>query len=312
MGLTEWAKDSVQNIRREPVRGINLSAKRFAAGIVRKTRNRDGVNVFSREWDVCLVLDACRTDLLAEVADEYEWLRYDETIWSVGATSPEWIERTFGNAPEETLRSAGYVTWNAHSTTEEVDPEELAVLDEVWAYGWDDEIGAIPPENVTDRAVAVWRERDLNRMVVHYMQPHVPFISRTEGRLRRKITLDDHRGRTNHQRRIWADLEEGIVSHDEVWDAYVANLRLVLDDIEQTLLNNLDAEKVVITSDHGNGMSEWGLYGHGRNQPFAALREVPWCTTTAVDDETYTPELEPETGASEDLAQERLEGLGYL
>lgn len=311
MSLSDWAKQSIRDIRREPIQGINLSAKRFAGGIIRKTREREGVNIFDRDWDVCLVLDACRADLMAEVSGEYDWLNYDETIWSLGATSPEWIERTFGSTPEENLKQTGYVTWNAHSTTEEVNPDELAVLDEVWAYGWDDEVGAVPPEHITDRAVAVWREHNLNRMVVHYMQPHVPFLSR-EGELRRRITLDDHRGRTDHQRRIWADLREGVVSYDEVWDAYVDNLRLVLDDIEQTLLKNLAAEKVVITSDHGNGMGEWGQFGHGRNQPFAALHNVPWCTTTGVDKKTYTSKLEPNNGASEGTAQERLEDLGYI
>ena len=35
---------------------------------------RQGENIFTSDWDLCIVLDACRYDLLLEVAGEYSFL----------------------------------------------------------------------------------------------------------------------------------------------------------------------------------------------------------------------------------------------
>jgi len=55
-----------------------------------------------------------------------------------------------------------------------------AVLDEVWTYAWDNELNTIPARPITDRAISTWRQEDVNKMIVHYMQPHVPFIDRPD------------------------------------------------------------------------------------------------------------------------------------
>jgi len=34
----------------------------------------DGTPIYEREWDVLVVLDACRLDLMEGVADEYEFI----------------------------------------------------------------------------------------------------------------------------------------------------------------------------------------------------------------------------------------------
>jgi len=33
-----------------------------------------GTNIYERDWDALVVLDACRVDILREVADEYEFI----------------------------------------------------------------------------------------------------------------------------------------------------------------------------------------------------------------------------------------------
>ncbi|WP_434522251.1 hypothetical protein [Halorubrum sp. AS12] len=112
---------------------------------------------------------------------------------------------------------------------------------------------------------------------------------------------------------VWDLLQSGSITRESAWQAYRDNLEWVLGDVE-LLLSNLDAETVVLSSDHGEAFGEWGLYGHYRHVPVRALREVPWVKTSATDKQTYEPALEPpentnDVGDSD--VKERLNALGY-
>ena len=97
-----------------------------------------------------------------------------------------------------------------------------------------------------------------------------------------------------------------------MWAAYRANLRYALDDVE-VLLDNLDAERVVLTADHGNGVGEFGVYGHPSDLLVpTAIRRVPWVDTTARDTGDHDPAVwgESTTPADENV-KEQLRALGY-
>ena len=96
---------------------------------------------------------------------------------------------------------------------------------------------------------------------------------------------------------------------ETVWNAYLDDLRYVLDDVE-TLLNNVDAERVVISADHGDAFGEYGMYGHNTGSLHPKVRYVPWITTTAENKDTYQPR-DWET-SSDISAEERLKQLGYI
>ncbi|KPN30684.1 hypothetical protein SY89_01420 [Halolamina pelagica] len=106
-----------------------------------------GTPVWDKEWDVLVVLDTCRPDLLQEVSNEYDFLAgYDtsQSINSLGSRSPEWIRKTFD--PDEhadSLAKTAYVSANPH-TRDIPDPESLFLLDEVWKYAWDEQWGNVP------------------------------------------------------------------------------------------------------------------------------------------------------------------------
>jgi hypothetical protein len=268
-----------------------------------------GTNVFEREWDVLVVLDACRPDLLRSVAPDVDFLGDVETVRSVGSSSSEWLENTFRDRPETgaTVMVTGN-TW----TDRYLDAHAFAAVDEVWKYAWDDDHGTVPPEAVTDRAIALARERDPERLVVHYMQPHHPFVPDP-------LAGDDGMARTGSHSsgsNPWVLLRRGEVTTDRVREAYEANLRYVLPEVE-ALLSNVDG-RVAITADHGNLLGEWGLYGHPMHTPVPTLLSVPWAETTGVDRGTRQPSREPPEplpvsrvyGAETD--RERLDALGYL
>ena len=292
-----------------PERGVHESVGELRVGLRRRSNWLDqrATNVFEKDWDVLVILDACRVDLLDSVADEYEFVEGGRSIYSVGGTSPEWIENTFDPVPSWALESAGYVTGNPHSSRVDVDTEQFGVLDEVWQYGWDNESGVVLPRTMTDRAIAVGRERDLDRLVVHYMQPHVPFLDDPE--LTRKMSDGNTEEFGNPDTKtVWDRLRAGDVEYDEMWAAYRRNLRRVLDDV-RLLRENVDADRLVVTADHGNAMGELGQYGHGRNERVDSVCQVPWEVTDARDTEEYEPTVEPSRGESN--VDEQLRALGY-
>lgn len=78
-------------VRSLPDRGVRESAGELRVGLTRRSNwlNQRSTNAFEKEWDVLVVLDACRVDLLNSVADEYEFVEGGRSIYSVGGTSPE-------------------------------------------------------------------------------------------------------------------------------------------------------------------------------------------------------------------------------
>ena len=87
-----------------------------------------GTNVYEREWDVLVVLDACRADLLAAVEPEIGFLDSVESMRSVGSSSSEWLENTFeGNSESARTVMVTGNTW----TDRYLDADTFAALDEV-------------------------------------------------------------------------------------------------------------------------------------------------------------------------------------
>ncbi|ESP89032.1 hypothetical protein [Candidatus Halobonum tyrrellensis] len=326
MTFADWLSETAAKVDAYgPRRGLRSGAFDFWGGALRHgchTFGLDdrGTHVYDREWDVLVLLDTCRPDVLAEVAPDYPFLPEPgriPTLTSVGSTSWEWLHDTFAPDRADSVRNTAYVTGNAHThrfgDEFPVDPEAFGLLDEVWRYGWDDEFSGMPPRPITDRAVAVGRRREFDRMVVHYMQPHSPYRSLD---VERDV---DRPGEANLG--VWDLLQDGTLPVETAWDAYRDNLRWVLDDLE-LLLENLDADTVVVSSDHGEAFGEWGLYGHYRHVPVGVLRTVPWVELSATDEGTYEPTLEPPEvdadGADDpdddetaELVEERLTALGY-
>ena len=125
------------------------------------------------------------------------------------------------------------------------------------------------------------------------MQPHEPFIAGDE-------TLRD----------VWSTIRRGEMRKRDAWDHYLDNLRLVLREIDR-LLENVDAPRTVLTSDHGNAFGEWGIYGHPIGFQHPVVKNVPWVETRAVDRGTVQPEWRPSSEEISVDARERLKALGY-
>lgn len=346
-------------------RALRAASHEAAAGTVGRAASAayaaraDPTSIWERNWDVCCLLDGCRADLLGDVAEDYPFLSADAgTIWSVGSQSAEWMAATFDATHADEMRRTAYVTGNPFSAQggdqiEAVDTDPLplgaddfGLLYEAWRDAWtDDEISTIPPEPLTDAAIAVWRERDrldVDRVLVHYMQPHTPFRSRPDWFLGTADiedwgSLDDEADPEFEDveladldeetielleafdtgadigRDPWTRLRDGELDREPFWAAYRDNLEWVLDDVAR-LLENCDAT-VALTSDHGNAAGEFGVWSHPPGVHLPALREVPWVTVRGEDRGTSTPDLPAAAlEATTDQAsavEERLADLGY-
>ena len=281
-----------------------------------------GTDIFEKEWDVLVILDTCRPDAMNQMASEYEFVTAGTSAWSRGSATREWVAHTFTKANLDEIRDTALVTANptsrwglGHEAEPEwpefskhftrwdtVEPADFCEFDEVWRYGPKNPFsGTVMPYAVTDRAISTWRSTSADRMIVHYLPPHQPYGARA---LRQNRPLHDV------EQSPWNALKSG-TPRDEVWNLYLDELAFGLDSV-RTLVEDIEAEQIVITSDHGEAFGEFGLYAHPMI-PIPTLRKVPWVKTTGQGRTEYTPRLEPSTESDnlEQEVEEQLEMLGY-
>jgi hypothetical protein len=263
--------------------------------------------VYEREWDLLILLDACRVNALGAVAAEYEFLpEVVPSLQSVAPNSHLWLERTFQPVYREEISETAYITANGHADgfadgEFAVSDEAFHSIEKVYDYGFDESAGTIPPRTVTDATIRTLRNTTSPRAIAHYMQPHTPY---------RGLDLDGLgvRDGKSFRETVWDWIASGRLTRDEAWEYYLDNLRWVLDDVE-LLLENVDAQQVIISADHGEAFGEWGAYGHSPYGEFAGLREGPWVETSATDTGRYQPEVD--TADVDISTDEQLKYLGY-
>jgi hypothetical protein len=276
-----------------------------------------GVDFMAEDWDNLLLLDACRYDMFAE----HNWLPGDlQTRISLAASTPEFVTKTFGG---ETYHDTVYVTANPQLTLR-VDDEVFHHVERVWDTGWDEDLSTVRPETMADRTRKMVERFPDKRIIGHFMQPHYPFIGKLG-----QSELDDQAGFELTKRlasgeeakrdgdSIWDRLEQGAVDEEVVWEAYVENLEVVLEAIED-LVSEFD-ERTVVTSDHGNLIGETigpipiSMYGHPTGIHAENLVTVPWLVNQGDRRKSITSEPPSAADTSYDTGklEDRLADLGY-
>ena len=272
------------------------------------------------EWDYCLVLDACRYDVFRDVYDDY----LNGTLHkrrSKGSSTPEWAYKTFTGEHDIAYFSGNpfindleiplsELKWGASCDYEWTASEHINNVLDVWKTGWDDDLGTVPPGAITealrDESEAVERAE---RTVLHYMQPHAPYLSRGTGgkltqiqkgikRQSEVVEEDDDTGtlrslgdviRPRVEERLenselaqkaglWLELDptELLANGTRVaaMRLYEENLRIALESVSE-LVPNLEGS-VVVTADHGEAFGEEGVWEHHIETHIPPLMEVPW------------------------------------
>lgn len=307
MSLRDWIAETASRITSNGVAGIRESLYELYLGALRRTTplTPAGSSVYNNhDWDVLVVLDACRVDVLQSVADEYDWLGEIGVHRSPASCSPEWLAATFHGESGPAVGETVYITGNPFSDRQ-LDHTRLQRVDELWRTAWDEGAGTIPPGPLTDRAIETMRRDDPDRLIVHYMQPHFPSPPDPVGEGISLRAFDE----------TWQSpldaLRRGELNFDRVWESYESNLKYVLDSVA-LLLSSVDAETVVITADHGEAFGEYGVYAHPCGVPVPALRKVPWAEVSATDTGEYQLDETVSTAEPTTNTEERLKSLGYI
>jgi len=273
-----------------------------------------------RDWDVLVVLDAARYDVFESIYGEY--LDGELTkVRSPGSATPEWATRTFTGSHELTylsgnpfINSLGIplneLKWGASAGYEWTATEHIDTIVDLWQEEWDDDLGAITPQAVTEAALDRVEAGYDGRLVVHYLQPHAPFIQEGTGRKMKRIKagFDDVPDAGNApaedpdslagRLRRWIEPKLGdselaqrlgmLVELDAgsttdilsggieatLREYYEENMRLALGETAR-LVEHLDGD-VVVTADHGEAFGEQGVWEHHVETYIPPLVEVPW------------------------------------
>jgi len=244
-----------------------------------------GTPIWRDDWDVCIILDSCRADLLAD-----EWGDIN-THWSAGSVTTEWLANTFHRDRDFNPASLGFVSATPHSNTvfrqrsvltnqdtvrapfppaNTVAPSEFDGFYELWRQ-YATVKNAVPPTTACDATIEAYDRHE--KVVAHWLQPHEPFIA-PDARMVGGAATDSN---------VWDGLQQGTLAKSDVWQAYRANLQHALTQLKR-LLRSIDGT-VLVTADHGNAFGEWGVYGHPYGWPQPAVRKVPWVVRDAVKEQ---------------------------
>lgn len=303
--------------RSQLIRGLR-SPKLFLRGANRlyhrrlnsREYNTRGIDIFDEDWDNLIVLDACRYDLFKEENDIDGVLESRE---SRGSSTQEWLRANFKN---KKLFDTVYVTANPqyyyHKDTLN---SELHKVDHVWqGEGWDKKYQTVLPEVTTNRALSVGENHPNKRLLVHYMQPHIPFLSEMVSELSEEEFLNPQEPSS------WDDLMTGNLKIEpgEIWPAYRDTLNQTLPHVRK-LINGLDG-KSVVSADHGNMIGERASpfpireWGHPRGIYTRELVKVPWLEIRR-ERRRIIPERPVDTDPTESVEDDvraRLRELGYV
>ena len=291
------------------------------------------ISPLKRSWDSMLILDACRYDYFERIHGEYLRGNLEKHI-SPATCTPDYLNKVFTDVYDDIV----YVSANPFVTNRLVSrvhfdaSQHFHRVVEVWRDGWDENLGTVPPKAVNEAAIEAAKKFPDKRLIVHYQQPHYPYVCLGNSVIRKKInhrltwfirlrivSLFGWKIGNQIAARIAPNDEEFVarkVGIDGLRNAYEQNVRLVLDYAAK-LVGELGGN-IIVTSDHGELLGEEGLCGHPCGLRYSKLVEVPWLEVSGPKKNLggFPTKIEEiRDGAlpkeEEQLIQQRLSVLGY-
>ena len=270
----------------------------------------NGIYVMQEDWDNLIILDACRYDLFKSCLHQLPPGKLEKRL-SRGSNTSIFMTENFsrGSFNDTVFVGANPFIYKFRNNFYKLIYVKKTKKDEYY--------GTILPETVLLSALKANKENTYKRLIIHFIQPHYPFIGKT------KITQEVATLLSGAKKKIanpWYLLADGKVDRNTILHAYRDNLLRVLPSVK-ILLHELIG-KTVITSDHGEAYGEWAkpfpirIWGH-IGPRIKSLIEVPWFIVdkkprkriiagSNVDKES---ELLPE---EIEQINERLRALGYI
>lgn len=258
--------------------------------------------IHDRNWDVLIILDACRYDYFEDMYNNFLDGKLQKVI-SPGCWTGEWINRTFRTGD---FSDVVYVSSTPHVNSAgfhpkiDMDVSEIfhRVID-VWDFGWDESLGTTSAENVVEAVLNEWGGNGKEQsFIVHFNQPHTPYLGIEEKLSKGSITIPEGSSTSYlFKLRSLLKIPRGIIwkmreflgkpptrqaeyvfrqgGAKKLKENYSDNVKYVLKNV-RTLTERLEGN-IIITSDHGECLGEGGKVLHTeymKDEPI--LREVPW------------------------------------
>lgn len=257
-----------------------------------------------------VILDSCRYDAFEDCQPDF-FSGDLQKVYSTNTYTKQYQRSTWPATYDVTYVAGAPVISDRNFELADLDyrpSEHFAEIVDAWDMGYEKELGVTPPEAVTKVAL----ECDAPRMVVHYFQPHAPYIGefrlreeRYEAGTGRKSQIDT---RVESLKDVYERIRSGDIDEATLRRAYRSNLSRVMTAVAH--LVDGTSRRTVISSDHGELLGEDDRFLHG-GLPHPVLCELPWFE---VDGVTISPgELEAAiSGSDEADVTDQLRDLGYL
>lgn len=263
-------------------------------------------SVLDKDWDVLIVLDACRYDTFKK----YNKIKGKlNSIASMGSCTKEWLKKNF---EKKILKDIIYVSANPY-TEKQINASKIFYdVSNVFIHDWNEEYGTVLPEKVTQESIRMRRKYPNKKMIIHYIQPHVPYIGKKKLYSSKKLSEGNAWCKSLMNLLRYKNFNENYF-----YKLYIDNLKAVLSSVKK-LLPYFNG-KVIITADHGELFGEFNLYGHPPGIKIKSQIKVPWFE---VDTDYYKKggiesldidgEESGEVEEKEGEIKDKLRQLGYL
>lgn len=266
------------------------------------------VDILSENWDILVILDACRYDYFNDIYTNYFNESECRKAVSPVTRTKDWFRRIFGSGSYDDIV---YVSANPMIRKYTTDYNSIDYnlgakfhkIVDVWKHRWNEELDTVHPSQVNNMFHRAYLKYPNKRFIVHYMQPHDPYIY-----IGGMKNLDEHTElfdvfdvRDKYikvftkimkiiLRRKWGILWNiydafGLVPRQpmgKTWQKYgnnalrylyKKNLEIVLEHLKR-LVDTISVNWL-ITSDHGERLGENLAYIHGGPRDKEVI-EVPW------------------------------------
>ncbi|RKX44969.1 MAG: hypothetical protein DRP27_05340 [Thermotogae bacterium] len=233
------------------------------------------VDLSKERWDHLIILDACRYDYFKELNTIEGKL---EKRISCDSDTLNWMIKTWGLGKR--FDDIVYISANPiisrYMCKKVLGYIPFHKIVEVWDFGWDEKFKTVPPHHVTQSAILHRKLHRNKRLVIHYIQPHHPYLTKPSiDQVGWKRVYSEIKGLQAPEGKTAYELASmGLITREELVSAYRENLKIVLDEVKK-LIDRLEG-LIVITADHGEALGENNVYGHPAGLDLPCLVEIPY------------------------------------
>ena len=138
------------------------------------------LNLMDSDWDYLIILDACRYDYFRGL---YESLLKNKVkgklrkVCSPASNTIEWAKKVFkGKYPDVVYVSANPWINSKVPIAGFYAGEHFYRIVDIWERGWDDELSTVHPKVVNSYVKIIRKLYPRKKLIIHYLQPHFPYI----------------------------------------------------------------------------------------------------------------------------------------